>query len=198
MAKKNKRMTFHEFENTCSQFFETRKWWFFMKNMRVWEELPGDETEGKTIWYCLWELSDKTTMFLFYDYDTDDAPFVVYVDWRRGRFDDVYFERGKFCIVGEYQDIDNALEAMCQEPTRYIANPDNVCNFDTVPTPGDDSEDRPCFGIGMFDNYSLLEAMEALDKYCKNPKEYDRGRTAEIVFQPTLVCRTTLYEKRVK
>lgn len=81
-------MSFNDFKRKCFDFFEMYKWWSFMSNLRVWETLPGDETEGKTIWYCLWDIRPSVTMMLFYDYgdDSDDLQFVVYVDWKAGAY----------------------------------------------------------------------------------------------------------------
>lgn len=191
-------MNFYEFERKCSDFFEQRKWWSFLRNLRIWEKLPGDETKDKTIWYCLWELNYKTTMFLFYDYDTTDKPFVVYVDWKKDRHDDPFFNQGKFCFVEEFDTLETALECMCKEPVKYIANPELTCSLDYIPFAWEGDDDRPAIGTSMFESYSLLEAIDKLNEYSKQPNDHDKGHIATIVHMPVRINKAVLYEKLLK
>lgn len=202
MAKKKDkvRMSFNDFNRQCFDFFETRKWWTPMSNLRVWESLPGDEAEGKTIWYCLWDLRPEVTMMLFYDYgcDSDDPQFVVYVDWKRGAYDDVYFREGKFSFVAEFDNLEEALERMRFEPAMHLANPTKKCRLDYILNPEDDPDTCPTLGAGFLKSYSLLEAIDALNDYARHPNGFDRGHVATVVWMPYTGIDTVLYEKLLK
>ena len=202
MANKKKRvkMSFNDFKRKCFDFFEMYKWWSFMSNLRVWEKLPGDETEGKTIWYCLWNIRPEVTMILFYDYgdDSDDLQFVVYVDWKAGAYEnDVYFENGKFSFVAEYDNIEQALECMRFEPTKYLANPTKKCKLDYILFQGEDPDTSPALGVGFLESYSLLEAIDVLNDYAMHPNEHDKGHIGTIVWMPYTGIDTVLFEKKM-
>ena len=198
--KKRVKMSFNDFKRKCFDFFEMYKWWSFMSNLRVWEKLPGDETEGKTIWYCLWNIRPKVTMMLFYDYgdDSDDLQFVVYVDWKAGAYEnDVYFENGKFSFVAEYDNIEQALECMRFEPTKYLANPTKKCKLDYILFQGEDPDTSPALGVGFLESYSLLEAIDVLNDYAMHPNEHDKGHIGTIVWMPYTGIDTVLFEKKM-
>lgn len=200
MANKKVKMSFNDFNRQCFDFFDTYKWWSSMSNLRVWRSLPGDETEGKSIWYCLWDLRPHVTMMLFYDYgcESDDPQFVVYVDWRAGAYDDVYFREGRFSFVAEYDNLAQALECMRFEPTKYLANPTKTCVLDYILKHGEDPDTVPALGVGFLKTYSLLEAIEAIDSYASHPNDFDRGHVATIVWMPFTGIDTVLYEKLLK
>ena len=198
--KKRVKMSFNDFKRKCFDFFEMYKWWSFMSNLRVWEKLPGDETEGKTIWYCLWNIRPEVTMILFYDYgdDSDDLQFVVYVDWKAGAYEnDVYFENGKFSFVAEYDNIEQALECMRFEPTKYLANPTKKCKLDYILFQGEDPDTCPALGVGFLESYSLLEAIDVLNDYAMHPNEHDKGHIGTIVWMPYTGIDTVLFEKKM-
>ena len=198
--KKRVKMSFNDFKRKCFDFFEMYKWWSFMSNLRVWEKLPGDETEGKTIWYCLWNIRPEVTMMLFYDYgdDSDDLQFVVYVDWKAGAYEnDVYFENGKFSFVAEYDNIEQALECMRFEPTKYLANPTKKCKLDYILFQGEDPDTSPALGVGFLESYSLLEAIDVLNDYAMHPNEHDKGHIGTIVWMPYTGIDTVLFEKKM-
>ena len=198
--KKRVKMSFNDFKRKCFDFFEMYKWWSFMSNLRVWEKLPGDETEGKTIWYCLWNIRPEVTMILFYDYgdDSDDLQFVVYVDWKAGAYgNDVYFENGKFSFVAEYDNIEQALECMRFEPTKYLANPTKKCKLDYILFQGEDPDTSPALGVGFLESYSLLEAIDVLNDYAMHPNEHDKGHIGTIVWMPYTGIDTVLFEKKM-
>lgn len=198
--KKRVKMSFNDFKRKCFDFFEMYKWWSFMSNLRVWEKLPGDETEGKTIWYCLWNIRPEVTMILFYDYgdDSDDLQFVVYVDWKAGAYEnDVYFENGKFSFVAEYDNIEQALECMRFEPTKYLANPTKKCKLDYILFQGEDPDTSPALGVGFLESYSLLEAIDVLNDYAMHPNEHDKGHIGTIVWMPYTGIDTVLFEKKM-
>ena len=198
--KKRVKMSFNDFKRKCFDFFEMYKWWSFMSNLRVWEKLPGDETEGKTIWYCLWNIRPEVTMILFYDYgdDSDDLQFVVYVDWKAGAYEnDVYFENGKFSFVAEYDNIEQALECMRFEPTKYLANPTKECKLDYILFQGEDPDTSPALGVGFLESYSLLEAIDVLNDYAMHPNEHDKGHIGTIVWMPYTGIDTVLFEKKM-
>ena len=198
--KKRVKMSFNDFKRKCFDFFEMYKWWSFMSNLRVWEKLPGDETEGKTIWYCLWNIRPEVTMILFYDYgdDSDDLQFVVYVDWKAGAYEnDVYFENGKFSFVAEYDNIEQALECMRFEPTKYLANPKKKCKLDYILFQGEDPDTSPALGVGFLESYSLLEAIDVLNDYAMHPNEHDKGHIGTIVWMPYTGIDTVLFEKKM-
>lgn len=202
MANKKKRvkMSFNDFKRKCFDFFEMYKWWSFMSNLRVWEKLPGDETEGKTIWYCLWDIRPGVTMMLFYDYgdDSDDLQFVVYVDWKAGAYEnEVYFEEGKFSFVAEYDNLEQALECMRFEPTKYLANPTKKCTFDYILHQGEDPDTCPALEVGFLKSYSLLEAIDVLNDYATHPNEHDKGHIGTIVWMPYTGIDTVLFEKKM-
>lgn len=172
-----------------------------MSNLRVWETLPGDETEGKTLWYCLWDIRPGVTMMLFYDYgeDSDDLQFVVYVDWCAGAYEnEVYFREGKLSFVAEYDNLAQALECMRFEPTKYLANPTKQCKLDYILHKDEDPDTAPCLGAGFLKSYSLLEAIDALNDYARHPNAHDRGHVATIVWMPYTGIDTVLYEKLLK
>ena len=198
--KKRVKMSFNDFKRKCFDFFEMYKWWSFMSNLRVWEKLPGDETEGKTIWYCLWNIRPEVTMILFYDYgdDSDDLQFVVYVDWKAGAYEnDVYFENGKFSFVAEYDNIEQALECMRFEPTKYLENPTKKCKLDYILFQGEDPDTSPALGVGFLESYSLLEAIDVLNDYAMHPNEHDKGHIGTIVWMPYTGIDTVLFEKKM-
>ena len=198
--KKRVKMSFNDFKRKCFDFFEMYKWWSFMSNLRVWEKLPGDETEGKTIWYCLWNIRPEVTMILFYDYgdDSDDLQFVVYVDWKAGAYEnDVYFENGKFSFVAEYDNIEQALECMRFEPTKYLANPTKKCKLDYILFQGEDPDTSPALGVGFLESYSLLEAIDVLNDYAMHPNEHDKGHIGTVVWMPYTGIDTVLFEKKM-
>lgn len=198
--KKRVKMSFNDFKRKCFDFFEMYKWWSFMSNLRVGEKLPGDETEGKTIWYCLWNIRPEVTMILFYDYgdDSDDLQFVVYVDWKAGAYEnDVYFENGKFSFVAEYDNIEQALECMRFEPTKYLANPTKKCKLDYILFQGEDPDTSPALGVGFLESYSLLEAIDVLNDYAMHPNEHDKGHIGTIVWMPYTGIDTVLFEKKM-
>ena len=198
--KKRVKMSFNDFKRKCFDFFEMYKWWSFMSNLRVWEKLPGDETEGKTIWYCLWNIRPEVTLMLFYDYgdDSDDLQFVVYVDWKAGAYEnDVYFENGKFSFVAEYDNIEQALECMRFEPTKYLANPTKKCKLDYILFQGEDPDTSPALGVGFLESYSLLEAIDVLNDYAMHPNEHDKGHIGTIVWMPYTGIDTVLFEKKM-
>lgn len=198
--KKRVKMSFNDFKRKCFDFFEMYKWWSFMSNLRVWEKLPGDETEGKTIWYCLWNIRPEVTMILFYDYgdDSDDLQFVVYVDWKAGAYEnDVYFENGKFSFVAEYDNIEQALECMRFEPTKYLANPTKECKLDYILFQGEDPDTCPALRGGFLESYSLLEAIDVLNDYAMHPNEHDKGHIGTIVWMPYTGIDTVLFEKKM-
>ena len=198
--KKRVKMSFNDFKRKCFDFFEMYKWWSFMSNLRVWEKLPGDETEGKTIWYCLWNIRPEVTMMLFYDYgdDSDDLQFVVYVDWKAGAYEnDVYFENGKFSFVAEYDNIEQALDCMRFEPTKYLANPTKECKLDYILFQGEDPDTSPALGVGFLESYSLLEAIDVLNDYAMHPNEHDKGHIGTIVWMPYTGIDTVLFEKKM-
>ena len=198
--KKRVKMSFNDFKRKCFDFFEMYKWWSFMSNLRVWEKLPGDETEGKTIWYCLWNIRPEVTMILFYDYgdDSDDLQFVVYVDWKAGAYEnDVYFENGKFSFVAEYDNIEQALDCMRFEPTKYLANPTKKCKLDYILFQGEDPDTSPALGVGFLESYSLLEAIDVLNDYAMHPNEHDKGHIGTIVWMPYTGIDTVLFEKKM-
>ena len=198
--KKRVKMSFNDFKRKCFDFFEMYKWWSFMSNLRVWEKLPGDETEGKTIWYCLWNIRPKVTMMLFYDYgdDSDDLQFVVYVDWKAGAYEnDVYFENGKFSFVAEYDNIEQALACMRFEPTKYLANPTKKCKLDYILFQGEDPDTSPALGVGFLESYSLLEAIDVLNDYAMHPNEHDKGHIGTIVWMLYTGIDTVLFEKKM-
>ena len=198
--KKRVKMSFNDFKRKCFDFFEMYKLWSFMSNLRVWEKLPGDETEGKTIWYCLWNIRPAVTMILFYDYgdDSDDLQFVVYVDWKAGAYEnDVYFENGKFSFVAEYDNIEQALECMRFEPTKYLANPTKKCKLDYILFQGEDPDTSPALGVGFLESYSLLEAIDVLNDYAMHPNEHDKGHIGTIVWMPYTGIDTVLFEKKM-
>lgn len=199
--KKKVRMSFNDFKRQCFDFFDTYKWWSFMSNLRVWESLPGDETEDKTLWYCLWDIRPGVTMMLFYDYgeDSDDLQFVVYVDWRAGAYEnDVYFREGKLSFVAEYDNLAQALECMRFEPTKYLANPTKQCKLDYILHKDEDPDSCPAIGIRGVNSYSLLEAIDALNDYATRPNAHDRGHVVTIVWMPYTGIDTVLYEKLLK
>ena len=198
--KKKTKMSFNGFKRKCFDFFEMYKWRSFMSNLRVWESLPGDEAEDKTLWYCLWELRPGVTMILFYDYgeDSDDCPFVVYVDWKAGCHDDAYFRNGKFCMVDEFDDIEMALDKMRFEPTKYLASPYKDCVIDKELLDGENPDTVPGVGVGFMTGYSLLEAIDVLNDYAANPKPQDENHTGLVVWMSQTVMRSVLYEKRMK
>ena len=198
--KKRVKMSFNDFKRKCFDFFEMYKWWSFMSNLRVWEKLPGDETEGKTIWYCLWNIRPEVTMMLFYDYgdDSDDLQFVVYVDWKAGAYEnDAYFDNGKFSFVAEYDNIEQALECMRFEPTKYLANPTKKCKLDYILFQGEDPDTSPALGVGFLESYSLLEAIDVLNDYAMHPNEHDKGHIGTIVWMPYTGIDTVLFEKKM-
>ena len=203
MASKKKRvkMSFNDFKRKCFDFFEMYKWWSFMSNLRVWETLPGDETEGKTLWYCLWEIRPGVTMMLFYDYgnDSDDLQFVVYVDWKAGAYEnDSYFREGKFSFVAEYDNLEQALECMRFEPTKYLANPTKKCKIDKVLFDTENPDNAPGVGVGFLKGYSLLEAIDVLNDYAAHPNNDDEGHIGTIVWMPYTGIDTVLFEKKMQ
>ena len=197
MAKRiNNKMTFEAFSRKCLDFFETRRWYFMMSNPQILQKLPGNEM-NITVWYFILEIRPKAHFILMYDWDTDDLPFSVYIDWKSGAFSHCFFDDGKLVYISDFADIDEALDNMCQEPTMYLANPTTKCIIEHVMEKGEDPDNTAGLEVGFMKSYSLLEAIEALEEYCKKHRELDDGHLAGVVHMPTLVSRTTMYEKRI-
>ena len=62
----------------------------------------------------------------------------------------LYFENGKFSFVAEYDNIEQALECMRFEPTKYLANPTKECKLDNILFQGEDPDTCPALGVGFW------------------------------------------------